>query len=123
MSEIMANSNEVLNYIKLIYKGEREYTLEFNRDTVVTAMAKGFDIDAIGQRPTLVIPDLFYYAMRMHHKSLARNQVDNIRTTLFPEGIPTAVIQRLVELYQEAALVGVVSDEELSKNADTVVEM
>ena len=123
MSEIMATSPEVLHYIKLIHKGDREYTLEFNREAVVAAQAKGFDVDAIGQRPTIAIPDLFYYAMRMHHKNLARNQVDSIRTTLFPNGLPAAVVNRLIELYQEAALTGIYSDEELSKNADTVVEM
>jgi len=124
MSNLKADmKDDVLHYIKLTHKDGEEYVLEFNRDTVVTAQAKGFDVDAIGQRPTIVIPDLFYFAMRMHHRSLARNQVDAIRVRLFPNGIPAVVIQRLVELYQEASLLGVLDDEDIGKNADTVVEM
>lgn len=76
-----------------------EYTLEFNRESVKFAESRGFKFEDVADYPMTKVPELFYYAFRMHHKNIARNQTDKI---LFEDlgGIPSGMIERLAELYQ-----------------------
>lgn len=76
-----------------------EYTLEFNRESVKFAESRGFKFDEVADFPMTKVPELFFYAFRMHHKNIARNQTDKI---LFEDlgGIPNGMIERLAELYQ-----------------------
>lgn len=125
MSEIVAE-NVVIPYVKIKdIKSGKEYTLEFSRESVVFAQDRGFTVTDLERKPTRFVPDLFFYAMRMHHKTLARNQVDAIREGLFPNGVPMKVIQRLMELYDEACFSNVIAldeDDEI-KNVNVEVEM
>ena len=75
-----------------------DYTLEFDRDSVRFAEARGFDIDDVGKYPMTKIPELFFYAFRMHHKNVSREKTDRI---LFEElgGLPEGVAERLGALY------------------------
>lgn len=125
MSEkVVEYEKEIFKPVKLTYKDSETYELDFSRESVVFAQMRGFDPAQIEQRPSIIVPDLFYYAMRKNHKNLARNQVDAIRKKLFPNGIPTAVLERLSQLYEQASLLDLIStDEEAAKNTDTVVEM
>ena len=77
---------------------ERDYTLEFNRDSIRFAEARGFDIDDVGKFPMTKIPELFFYAFRMHHPNVSREKTDRI---LFDElgGLPEGVAERLGALY------------------------
>ena len=97
----MANK-EVNEQVKPIIIHDEEngtdYTLEFDRDSVRFAEARGFDIDDVGKYPMTKIPELFFYAFRMHHKSVSREKTDRI---LFEElgGLPDGAAERLGALY------------------------
>lgn len=75
-----------------------EYTLEFNRESIRFAEARGFDIDDVGKYPMTKIPELFFYAFRMHHKNISREKTDRI---LFEDlgGLPEGAAERLGALY------------------------
>lgn len=128
MSEIIVNNTtDEPDYIRLTYKGEETYTLQFSRATALFAQQKGFNPSEIDIKPAIVVPDLFYYAMRKNHLSISREKVDRIREKLFPNGLPIKVIKRLAELYDIACSAQVIDldsvDSDEIKNADTEVEM
>ena len=97
----MANK-EINEQVKpiIIHDAENEidYTLEFNRESIRFAEARGFDIEDVGKYPMTKIPELFFYAFRMHHKNVSREKTDRI---LFEElgGLPEGVAERLGALY------------------------
>ena len=124
MSEKLAKTAEdIVTPIRITYKGIEEYILDFSRETVVFAQERGFDPDDLKRKPTIFIPELFWYALRKNHRNIALNQADKLREKLFPNGIPTDVIVRMIELYNQAALLKLIdTDEEPEKNGDTVVE-
>jgi len=103
--------------------GEK-YTLEFSRQTVAFAEGKGFVMDDIAKYPLTKIPELFYYAFRMHHRNVPRDKTDKI---IFEDwggiaNIPDGVLERLGELY--AATYGaLVDDEGERKNLRVTVEL
>lgn len=75
-----------------------EYTLEFNRETIRFAEARGFDVNDVAKYPMTKLPELFYYAFRMHHKNVSREKTDRI---LFEDlgGMPDGMAERLGALY------------------------
>lgn len=126
MSEFLAkNKADELDYIKITNtKTGEEITLQFSRASALFAQSKGFSVGNIDVQPGLVVPDLFFYAMRKNHGNMARANVDRLRESLFPNGLPMKVIQRLAELYDEACLVQVVdTNEDEGKNALVEIEM
>lgn len=100
---------------------DTEYTLEFNRESIKFAEMRGFKIEEVAEYPMTKIPELFFYAFRMHHKNVAREKTDKI---LFEEmgGVPEGLIERLAELYTEPFEALTVKDEE-RKNSKWSVEM
>jgi hypothetical protein len=124
MSEKVAETlEEIISPVHIVYKGVEEYTLDFSRETAVFAQERGFDPDDLKKKPTVFIPELFWYALRMHHRNIARNQADKLREKLFPNGLTTELIVRLIELYNQAALLKLIDTEDgPEKNGDTVVE-
>ena len=75
-----------------------DYTPEFNRESVLFAEARGFDIEDVGKFPLTKIPELFFYAFRMHHPKMARNQTDKILFDVL-KGLPEGAAERLGALY------------------------
>lgn len=123
MSKIIAD-NERIPSAKITYKPTGEvYELDFSRESAVFAQSHGFNPDDITDKPTVAIPQLFYYSLRMHHKKIALNQAQALFDKLFPDGMPVELIARLGELYNQASLVGIVADEDEGKNSDTAVEL
>lgn len=106
----------------VIKDGKTEYTLEFNRETIKFAESRGFKIENVSDFPMTFIPDLFYYAFRMHHKNLSREKTDKI---LFEEmgGIPADMLTRLCELYVEPFNALTVMEDSEPKNSKWTVEM
>ena len=100
---------------------DTEYTLEFNRESIKFAEMRGFKIEEVAEYPMTKIPELFFYAFRMHHKNVAREKTDKI---LFEEmgGLPEGFIERLAELYTEPFEALTVKEEE-RKNSKWSVEM
>ena len=122
----MANK-EVNEQVKpiIIHDAENQvdYTLEFNRESIRFAEQRGFDIDDVSKYPMTKIPELFYYAFRMHHKNVSREKTDRI---LFDDlgGLPEGAAERLGALY--AAPFEALSnknDEKKAKNSKVTVEM
>ena len=98
-----------------------DYTLEFNRETVRFAEARGFDMDDVAKYPMTKLPELFFYAFRMHHKSISREKTDRI---LFDDlgGMPEGMAERLGALYA-APFEALTNRDKEVKNSKMTVEM
>ena len=98
-----------------------DYTLEFNRESIRFAEARGFDIDDVGKYPMSKLPELFFYAFRMHHKNISREKTDRI---LFEDlgGMPKGMAERLGALYSIPFEALTNSNEENAKNSKMTVE-
>ena len=119
----MANKevNERINPI--IIRDEEtgnEYTLEFNRESVRFAEAHGFDINDVSKFSMTRLPELFYYAFRMHHKNISREKTDRI---LFDDlgGMPEGMAERLGALYG-APFEALINTGDRAKNSKVTVE-
>lgn len=78
-------------------KNNREYILEFDKESVRFAESRGFDIEDVPKYPLSKTEELFWYAFRKNHKS-----VDLLTARKLLEGIGTLsedFITRLVDLY------------------------
>ena len=120
----MANK-EVNEQVKpiIIHDGENgiDYTLEFNRETIRFAEARGFDIDDVGKYPMSKLPELFFYSFRMHHKNVSREKTDRI---LFDDlgGMPSGMAERLGALYAAPFEALTNGNEGKAKNSKMTVE-
>lgn len=77
-----------------------EYTLEFDKDAVLFAEARGFDPDTVGTYPMTKIPELFFYAFRMHHKNVAREKTDKLLEGIGGiKNVSDEFLARLIHLY------------------------
>ena len=104
-------------------KDGNDYTLEFNKESVKFAEQRGFKLEDVYDFPMTKLPELFFYAFRMHHKNVAREKTDKI---LFEElgGIPNGMVERLADLYMQPFECLTVLDEgEERKNSNLIVEM
>lgn len=102
--------------------GEK-YTLEFSRESVKFAEARGFTIEDSVKFPQTKIPDLFYFAFRKNHRNISRERTDRM---LYDDlqGLSTAAIERLLMLYQEPQNALIRTDEDGEpKNARMTVEL
>ena len=110
----------MMNDVKPIYVTDTEtgmeYTLEFNRDSVGFAERRGFEIDDVGKFPMSKVPELWFYAFRMHHKNVSREKTDKLLDKA--GGWTAELLTRLGELY--AAPFEAMSDEEKAENPPTV---
>lgn len=120
----MANK-EVNEQVKpiIIHDGENgiDYTLEFNRESIRFAEARGFDIDDVGKYPMSKLPELFFYSFRMHHKNVSREKTDRI---LFDDlgGMPSGMAERLGALYAAPFEALTNGNEGKAKNSKMTVE-
>ena len=118
--------NEVNEKVKplviTINETKERFVLEFSRESVKFAEQRGFDINDVGKYPMTKIPELFYYAFRMHHKNISRERADRI---FYDElnGMPDGMLERLGLLYSEPfeALSAIKEDGE-AKNSRVTVE-
>ena len=56
----------------------REYTLEFNRKSVVKTEQAGLNINALDSMSMTMIPLLFWGAFQMHHPYMTQEKTDEI---------------------------------------------
>ena len=120
----MANTTDTR--IKPIFLTDQEtgekYELDFNREAVRFAESRKFDPSDVPSYVQTKIPEFFFYAFRMHHKNLSRNQTDKILETL--GGLSESMVERLALLYDQARMSNTLqTDEELEKNSRMTVEM
>lgn len=85
-------SKIVLNY------ENKEYELEFNRQSVKTMEAQGFVLDELTSKPMTMIPMLFNGAFYKNCKGVKRSLIDEIFDSV---GDKTAMMQTLMEMYAE----------------------
>ena len=78
-------------------ENNRDYTLEFNRDTVKFAENRGFRIADVDNFPMTKIPEFFWYAFRMHHPSVSLGQAEKLLERA--GGLSEALGRRLGELW------------------------
>ena len=95
----MAKTIEITKPVTIEVDGTT-YTLEFNRNSVVSAEKAGFRAELIGEQPMTMLPLLFYAAFKMHQPRITREETDAI---LFDKmgGMNQALIERLAQLYAE----------------------
>ena len=97
---------------------KREYTLEFDRDAVRFAESRGFKLEDVDAYTMTKVPEFFWYAFRMHHKSVALNQAEEILREI--GGLNEAIARRLVELWMQTY--ESLGNEE-TKNPEVTVEL
>ena len=101
-----------------------EYTLEFDRESVYFAEARGFNIDDVSRMPMTKIHELFYYAFRMHHPKVSRQKTDKMLDDEIGGigNLPDGFIERLYLLYS-APFDSMVEDNGEEKNAKVQIQM
>lgn len=78
-------------------ENNKEYTLEFNRDSIKFAEQRGFVLADVDRFPMTKLPEFFWYAFRMHHQYISLNQAEKILERM--GGMSDAVARRLGELW------------------------
>ena len=63
--------------VTITYEG-RKYELGFNRKTASALESQGFNIDELTEKPSVMIPMLFYGAFAMRNTGIKRSLVDEI---------------------------------------------
>ena len=97
---------------------KREYTLEFDRDSVRFAENRGFKLEQVDDYPMTKVPEFFWYAFRMHHKNVAMNQAEEILKQI--GGMNEKIAKRLIELWVQTYSTLGYEDE---KNPNMTVEL
>ena len=68
------NTNDRVMPVRLTdEKSGKVYELDFNREAVRFAEARGFKVNSIADFPATAIPELFYLSFRAHHKNVSRS--------------------------------------------------
>jgi len=121
----MAKKEKVNPFKFTINETGESFVLEFTRATVKFAESRGFVVSNVGDFPTTLLPDLFFYAFRANHKNVSREKTDKI---LFDEfaPVPKEYITRWLELYAEpmtALIATEETEEESRKNTRVTVEL
>ena len=99
-------------------ENKREYTLEFDRDSVRFAESRGFKLEQVDDFPMTKIPEFFWYAFRMHHKHIAMNQAEDLLRQI--GGMNEKVAKRLIDLWVQTY--NTLGNEE-EKNPNMTVEL
>ena len=98
------------------------YILEFNRDSIKFAEARGFKAQTLEEGISMsAIEDLFFYSFRMHHPNMSKANTDKI---LYDElgGLHDGMIERLADLYL-APFNTLVATGDSAKNSKMTVEL
>lgn len=99
-----------------------KYTLEFTKESVYYAQKfKDFNIDDVATKPMVAIPALFEYAFRAHHPNVSKQKIDKLFEGM--GGMPSGMLERLMELYYAPYTYLTKTDEDDSKNARVTVEL
>lgn len=101
-------------------ENDRDYTLEFNRDTIKFAEGRRFKIEDVDDFPMTKVPEFFWYAFRMHHPNVSLNQAEKLLDRM--GGMSEALGRRLGELWAVPfETIGSADGDE--KNASVTVEL
>jgi hypothetical protein len=84
--------------IKFEYKN-KEYTLEYTRESVKQMEREGFKGEDIINKPMLTLPKLFAGAFKAHHKFDTKQKIIGEMFELFTN--KQALVEKLAEMYSE----------------------
>lgn len=90
-------------------------TLEFSRNTIRTMEQAGFDIDELGSKPTVRIPQLFQGAFLLHHRRMDQNTINTIWNRMKRK---TELVEKLQSMYYETVSTLMDEPEDDEKNID-----
>ena len=83
---------------------DKDYTLEYTRQSVKVMEQQGFVLDQVGKQPLTMVPLLVYGAFAKHHKGIKRSLMDEIYESI-PDKIgedgENGFIQVLLEMYAD----------------------
>ena len=97
--------------ITFTYK-DKDYTLEYNRNTVIRTEKAGFDTNTAAAMPLYSVTMLFKNAFLMHHPEVN----DNLKMEIYDEFTDKEeLLNALLELYEAPAVV--MLTDSASKNA------
>lgn len=116
----MANSEKVRPLVIADPDAGKEYTLEFNRRTVMKAEQAGLDINQIESKSMTMITLLFWGAFQMHHPYMTKEMTDKI---LFEGlgGLDDEELKRLGDLYAVPLQTLISSEEDQKQNPRKMV--
>ena len=77
---------------------DKDYTLEYSRQSVKTMEQQGFILDELTAKPMTMLPLLFQGAFIMHHKGIKRNLMDEIYKGIKDR---SALMEALMEMYAD----------------------
>lgn len=123
MSEKVIEMEERVNPLRITDNDSGVvYELDFSRDSIRFAENRGFELSDVTKFPVTKIPEFFYYAFRKNHKNVSRKQTDDLLDAM--GGLTTPVVERLIQLYNQAGLAHVLtSEEDAAKNSKVTVEL
>lgn len=101
-----------MSKITLNYK-EKDYTLEYNRQSVRMMEGQGFVLEQITEKPVTMIPMLFSGAFMKNHRGLKRAFVDEIYDEVVDK---SGLLNALMEMYAET-LSSLTDEKEVEGNA------
>lgn len=98
-----------MSKINLTYEN-KEYTLEYSRQSVRTMESQGFNFDELTTKPATMLPLLFDGAFLKNHRGIKRRLIDEIYDEISNKG---ELLAALGEMYAETlnTLVGDKADE------------
>lgn len=106
----------------IIKNPEDVYELDFSRESIAFAEARGFKLENVADFPVTNISNLFYYSFRKNHRSVSREKTDKFMEVW--GGVPESVLKRLIDLYNQAVTSNNIQmDEDAEKNETATVEM
>lgn len=98
------------------------YMLDFSRESIKFAEDRKFKMSEISDFPVTRIPEFFFYAFRKNHKRVSRSQTDALLEKL--GGVSSELLERLIQLYNQAALTHLIAlDEDDEKNVTVTVDL
>lgn len=93
--------------------GDIEYTLQYNRYSIVKMEEKGFDVKNIDKKPLSTITKLIRGAFYMHHPKLTDEEIDEIADKIDDT---QKLVEELVKMYGDALSSMTLGNKNSSKN-------
>ena len=100
-------SKITLNY------NEKDYTLEYNRQSVRMMESQGFVLEQISMKPVTMIPMMFQGAFIKNHRGMKRALIDEIFNEVADK---SGLLNALMEMYAET-LSELTDEKEVEGNA------
>lgn len=99
------------------------YVLDFNRESIEFAEARGFVWDDLGERIATLLPLIWYVAFRRYDPRISKAKTDKLLED--KGGLKPKELKRLRELWDQclAPLIADDDEEEDVKNAKVTVEL